>query len=218
MLRVERHADPKSVPSDTLRLAYDDRKKSRLRVWSEQRREVGIFLAWGTALREGDLLAANSGEVLVVRAAAEPLSEVRTRDWHLLTRAAYHLGNRHVALQIEPGILRYQRDHVLDEMVQQLGLVVEAVEAPFEPEGGAYAGGVAHAHAHENDYVHADDDVHEQREHEHPHAHRSSARELVPVYGHSHHAHEAERAGPRASTPGDSESNLEDLLHRLRNP
>src|SRR5438128_1839149 len=141
MLRIERRAQAESEPSDTLRLAYDDRKKSRLRVWSELRREVGIFLPWGSVLREGDLLAANSGEVLIVRAAPEPLSEVRTRDWHLLTRAAYHLGNRHVPLQIEPGILRYQRDHVLDEMLGQLGLVVGVVEAPFEPEGGAYSAG-----------------------------------------------------------------------------
>jgi urease accessory protein len=200
MLRVERRAEPGSVPSDTLRLAYDDRKKSRLRVWSEARREVGIFLAWGTALRDGDLLAATSGEVLVVRAAAEPLSEVRTRDWHLLTRAAYHLGNRHVPLQIEPGILRFQRDHVLDEMVLQLGLVVEGVEAPFEPEAGAYAGG---GHGHEDAHVHA------------------SARQLVPAHSHSHShadAHQTEGTRPRASTPGLTESNLEDLLHRLRNP
>jgi urease accessory protein len=128
-----------------------------MRVWSEQRREVGIFLAWGSVLRDGDLLAANSGEVILVRAAPEPLSEVRTRDWHLLTRAAYHLGNRHVPLQIEPGILRYQHDHVLDEMLEQLGLPVLAVEAPFEPEAGAYSGG-GHSHSPAESDSHADDD------------------------------------------------------------
>lgn len=169
MLRVERHAPPSSEPNDTLRLVYDDRKKSRLRVWSEQRREVGIFLAWGSVLRDGDLLFANSGEVLIVRSAPEPLSEVRTRDWHLITRAAYHLGNRHVPLQIEPGILRYQRDHVLDEMVEQLGLAVLAVEAPFEPEAGAYSAG----HSRENDLgnVNVNDHV-AGHDHDHAHGHR----------------------------------------------
>jgi urease accessory protein len=184
MLRVERHAPPSSEPSDTLRLAYDDRKKSRLRTWSEQRREVGIFLAWGSVLREGDLLAANSGEVLVVRAAPEPLSEVRTRDWHLLTRAAYHLGNRHVPLQIEPGILRYQRDHVLDEMLEQLGLAVLAVEAPFEPEAGAYAGG-GHEHGgHE----------HGGHEHEHEHDHEPNGSGHANARAPAHHAPKGSRA------------------------
>jgi urease accessory protein len=170
MLRIERHAAPASEPCDTLRLAYDDRKKSRMRVWSELRREVGIFLAWGSVLRDGDLLEANSGEVLVVRAAPEPLSEVRTRDWHLLTRAAYHLGNRHVPLQIEPGILRYQHDHVLDEMLEQMGLRVLAVQAPFEPEAGAYSGGHAHGHADGEESVHEHAHAHE-HEHEHEHEH-----------------------------------------------
>lgn len=153
MLRIERRAPGGSEPVDTLRLAFDDRKKSRLRVWSEMRREVGIFLPWGSVLRDGELLVANSGEVLVVRAAPEPLSEARSRDSHLITRAAYHLGNRHVPLQIEPGILRWQRDHVLDEMVEGLGLDVRAVEAPFEPEAGAYSGG-GHSHSHREGELH----------------------------------------------------------------
>lgn len=181
MLRVERYAEPNSVPSDTLKLSYDDRRKSRLRVWSELQREVGILLAWGSVLRDGDLLAANSGEVLLVRAAPEPLSEVRTRDWHLLTRAAYHLGNRHVPLQIEPGILRYQHDHVLDEMLVGLGLSVSVVEAPFEPERGAYARGSAHGHDHEDAHAHGHED-------EHAHGHED---EHVHVHGRGHHRSDA---------------------------
>lgn len=171
MLRIEGRAPESSEPADTLRLVYDDRKKSRLRVWSEQRREVGIFLPWGSVLRDGDLLAAVSGEVLVVRAAPETLSEARSRDAHLITRAAYHLGNRHVPLQIEPGILRWQHDHVLDEMVEQLGLEVLVVEAPFEPEAGAYSGG-GHSHSQDEDedghghgHGHEDEDGHGRHRH-----------------------------------------------------
>jgi urease accessory protein len=191
MLRIERRAKAESEPSDTLRLAYDDRKKSRMRVWSELRKEVGIFLPWGSVLREGDLLVANSGEVLIVRAAPEPLSEVRTRDWHLITRAAYHLGNRHVPLQIEPGILRYQRDHVLDEMLEQMGLSVLAVDGPFEPEAGAYAGGHSHSHGERaSEDVHVDQDVHEDEDvhgNEDAHAHGN---EDGHEHGHDHsHGH-----------------------------
>ncbi|HKP64406.1 MAG TPA: urease accessory protein UreE [Polyangiales bacterium] len=161
MLRVESRAEPNSTPTDTLRLVYDDRKKSRVRVWSELGREVAVLLSRGSALRDGDLLAANSGEVLLVRAKPETVSEAWSSDWALLTRAAYHLGNRHVALQIEPGVLRYQHDHVLDGMLEGMGLGVRVVERAFEPEGGAYgAAGSAHGHGHKHEHEH---------EHEHEH-------------------------------------------------
>jgi urease accessory protein len=222
MLRIERRAEPESEPSDTLRLAYDDRKKSRMRVWSEQRREVGIFLPWGSVLRDRDLLAANSGEVLLVRAAAEPLSEVRTRDWHLLTRAAYHLGNRHVPLQIQPGILRYQRDHVLDEMLEQMGLPVLAVEAPFEPEAGAYAGGHSHAHADadERDAAHTHAAESRQGGHEVSHTHAGEApHSHGAVGGHTHggeawHSHGREIHKHEASDAhGHEAASLRDHTH-----
>ena len=151
MLRVERRADPNSVPGDTLRLAYDERKKSRLRVQTEAGIEVAIVLERGSTLKDGDLLAADGGKVIVVRAAAEKVSEVRADSALALTRAAYHLGNRHVALQVLPECLRYQHDHVLDEMVVGLGLTVSVTHAPFEPEGGAY--GHAHGTAGEHDHV-----------------------------------------------------------------
>jgi urease accessory protein len=166
MLRVERRAEVDSTPTDTLRLAYDERKRSRLRVWSELGREVAVLLSRGSALRDGDLLAANSGEVLLVRAKPETVSEAWSSDWGLLTRAAYHLGNRHVALQIEPGVLRYQHDHVLDEMVGGMGLLVRVVERAFEPEGGAYAlgeSGQGHGHVHEREHEHEHEHEHEGR-------------------------------------------------------
>jgi urease accessory protein len=151
MLRVERRVQ-EGTPTDVLSLPYDERKKSRLRARAESGREVAIVLERGSSLRNGDLLAAESGEVLLVRAAAESVSDVTGADAVLLARAAYHLGNRHVPLQIERGALRYQHDHVLDEMVRALGLVVTPRMAAFEPEGGAYAGGHSHGHSHSHSH------------------------------------------------------------------
>jgi urease accessory protein len=141
MLRVERRATT-GAASDVLSLPYDQRKRSRLLARTEKGREVAIVLARGSVLRDGDLLAADSGEVLLVRAAAEAVSDATSPDPRLLARAAYHLGNRHVPLQIELAALRYQHDHVLDDMLRELGLAVTARTAAFEPEGGAYS----HAH------------------------------------------------------------------------
>jgi urease accessory protein len=109
-------------------------------------REAGLFLPRGCNLRDGDCLIAEDGSAVQVRAAAETVSEVRCDDPLQLARACYHLGNRHVALQIEPGLLSYQHDHVLDEMVQGLGLSVCVKQAPFEPEPGAYGGQTHHSH------------------------------------------------------------------------
>jgi urease accessory protein len=110
-------------------------------------REAGVFLARGDRLRHGDLLASNDGLVVRVEAAPERLSIVVSSDPNQLARACYHLGNRHVALQIEPGRLRYLHDHVLDDMMCGLGLAVTVEDGPFEPEPGAY-GGPAQAHGH----------------------------------------------------------------------
>jgi len=99
----------------------------------------------GQVLRGGDLLLASDGRVIQVEAASETVSTVRSAEPGLLARAAYHLGNRHVALQIGAGWLRYGHDHVLDEMVRGLGLPVTVEQAPFEPEAGAYHGGHEHS-------------------------------------------------------------------------
>ncbi len=113
-------------------------------------REAGIFLERGDALRDGDCLISDDGLVVQVKAAAELVSTATCADPLLLARACYHLGNRHVALQIEPGRLRYLHDHVLDDLVRGLGLEVTVEDAPFEPEPGAY-GGHAHGHGHNHD-------------------------------------------------------------------
>jgi urease accessory protein len=166
MLRVERRIQ-KGTPTDVLSLPYDDRKKSRLRARSERGYDLAIVLERGSSLRDGDLLVAENGEIFVVRAAAEAVSDATTADALLLAKAAYHLGNRHVPLQIELAALRYQQDHVLDEMVQALGLQVTLRTAAFEPESGAYHGtGGLHSHSQASSHNH--DHGHE---HDHGHGH-----------------------------------------------
>jgi urease accessory protein len=133
-----------SRPADVeLVLPFQLRTKSRLRTALDDGEEVAIVLNRGSVLRGGELLLAADGRVVKVVAAPEVVSTVTSTDPLALMRAAYHLGNRHVALQIGPQCLRYQHDHVLDEMVCGLGLKVKVEQAPFEPEAGAYGG---HSH------------------------------------------------------------------------
>jgi urease accessory protein len=128
-----------------LTLPFELRSKSRLRTVLSTGEEAGVVLERGSVLRGGDLLLADDGRVIEIVAAAEQVSTVRASDAWSLARAAYHLGNRHVALQVGPDWLRYLHDHVLDEMVRGLGFTVILEEAPFEPEAGAYG---AHGHSH----------------------------------------------------------------------
>ncbi len=128
-----------ALPAETtLTLPFELRQKSRLRTWLDNGVDVGLFLPRGTVLRGGDRLRTTTGLVIEVHAAPERVSTVRTEDSRLLARAAYHLGNRHVPLQIDASWLRYLHDHVLDRMVRELGLDVICEQAPFEPEAGAH--------------------------------------------------------------------------------
>jgi urease accessory protein len=131
-------------------LPIDIRVKSRARVTLNDGREAGLMLPRGLLLRGGDLLATEDGsEVVEVIAAPESVSVVRCTDPWLLARACYHLGNRHVPLQVMPGEVRYHHDHVLDDMLRQFGLEVTFAHLPFEPEAGAYASeSHGHSHAH----------------------------------------------------------------------
>ncbi len=153
MLELIRRVDGGEAVT-TLTLPLEKRIRSRLRVTLDDGAEAGVFLGRGQVLRDGDLLAAADGTTVRVRAAAEPVSEVRCDDPLLLARACYHLGNRHMSVQIAEGLLRYPHDHVLDDMLRGLGLEPRLVEAPFEPEPGAYGGG--HGHSHRSDHAHAD--------------------------------------------------------------
>lgn len=139
-------ADDIRASDVTLTLPFDLRQKSRLRAHLDDGREVGLILERGHVLRQGDRLLADDGTVVTVVAADEEVSTVHAPDVLALTRAAYHLGNRHVPLQVADDWLRYRHDHVLDDMVRGLGLIVTVELAPFEPEAGAY--GPAHGHDH----------------------------------------------------------------------
>jgi urease accessory protein len=150
-LKLDKSTDHPHAAERRLRLNYGERSKSRSRQFLDNGEEVGLFLERGTVLRDGDLLLADDGRVVEVLASEESVSTVHTTDALLLARACYHLGNRHVALQIGSGWLRYQHDHVLDDMLRGFGLEVRVELAPFEPEGGAY---VSHAHANSHTHSH----------------------------------------------------------------
>ena len=146
------HAHPSTA---SVTLPIDVRVKSRARVVLDDGRDAGLILPRGLLLRGGDLLTSEDGrEVVEVIAAAEPLSVVRCADPFLLARACYHLGNRHVPLQILPGELRYHHDHVLDEMLHLFDLEVTFARLPFEPEAGAYAS-EGHSHSHSHSHAHS---------------------------------------------------------------
>jgi urease accessory protein len=134
------------APFTKLVLPFDQRQKSRLRAKLANGEEAGLILDRGAILRGGDCLLTEDGRVVEVVAALEELSCVRCDDPRQLARASYHLGNRHVSLQIGEGWLRYRHDHVLDDMLRGLGLTVTIESAPFEPEAGAYGGGHGHGH------------------------------------------------------------------------
>ena len=131
---------------DTLVLPFEQRQKARQRARLTSGLEVGIQLPRGTVLRGGDCLRSPTGVVVEVIAALEGVSTVRSPIVRELACAAYHIGNRHVALQVGDGWLRYSSDHVLDAMVEGFGLDVVHERQPFEPEAGAYSNGHGHAH------------------------------------------------------------------------
>jgi urease accessory protein len=135
----------------TLTLTYDQRQKSRLRVMLSNGWEAGIMLKRGSVIRHGDFLRSTDGLMVQIRAAEEEVAIASTADALLLAKACYHLGNRHVPLQIEYDCVSFQRDHVLEEMVQKLGLEVKQVTTAFEPESGAYSEGHSHDNHHHHD-------------------------------------------------------------------
>jgi len=139
-----RSPSPHSEARGLLELPFEQRQKSRLRARLPSGEEVALALPRGGVLRGGDLLLASDGRVIEVRARPERLLHVECDSPHELAAAAYHLGNRHVPVQIGAACLRLVADHVLERMLKGLGARVTAVEAPFEPEAGAYAG---HPHA-----------------------------------------------------------------------
>lgn len=160
----------------TLSLDWDVRQKSRFDATDSQGRHLGIFLPRGTAVRGGDVLVAEDGSLVRVEAAPQPVLVVRTCAEHGtpfdLLRAAYHLGNRHVQLELRPDHLKLEPDHVLADMLRQMHLIVTEEQAAFEPEGGAYqAGGHGHDHSHGHEGHDHGHGAHDHAPHGHDHAH-----------------------------------------------
>jgi urease accessory protein len=136
----------------SVELDWDVRQKSRFDAVDSAERALGVFLPRGTVVRGGDVLVAEDGSLVVVKAAPQPVLVVRACAEHGspfdLLRAAYHLGNRHVALELKPDHLKLEPDHVLAQMLRAMHLEVSEELAAFEPEAGAYAGGGHHGHDH----------------------------------------------------------------------
>lgn len=186
------------APADTVVLDFDNRHRRRMTMTGTRGLAFLLDLEKAVALRGGDALVLEDGRFIEVVAAPEPLAEVRCKDPAHLVRVAWHLGNRHLPTQIMAKGLRIRRDHVIEAMVTGLGARVIEIEAPFDPEGGAYAE-AAHAHSLEAaSRQHAAHDHsshgHSSRghgEHQHDHAHHHHDEDCDHDHGHGHsHAHE----------------------------
>ncbi|MDB5965464.1 MAG: urease accessory protein UreE [Polaromonas sp.] len=151
----------------SVELDWDVRQKSRFEAMDSLGRRLGVFLPRGSMARGGDVLVAEDGSMVKVLAAPQPVLRITHCPDHGtafdLTRAAYHLGNRHVPIELQPDHLKIEPDHVLADMLRAMHLIVRAVQEPFEPEGGAYsAGGHGHrpaagtpaSHDHDHDHGH----------------------------------------------------------------
>jgi urease accessory protein len=158
------------APADTVVLDFDDRHRRRMAMTGTRGLEFLLDLENAVALRGGDALVLDDDRLIEVVAAPEPLFEIRCNDPHHLIRIAWHLGNRHLPTQIIGKGLRIRRDHVIEAMVKGLGARVIEIEAPFDPEGGAYAG-TGHGHAQEGHTDHAahDHSSHDHGDHRHHH-------------------------------------------------
>lgn len=146
MLRIEQHLAGDTDPQLQLVLTYDQRQKCRFTAVLSSGEAVAMALPRGGVLRDGDILLVDDGRAVRVVAATERLLRITASNPQALTRAAYHLGNRHTALQVGTDFLQLPSDHVLADMLQRLGTTVTEVVAAFEPESGAYSGGHHHQH------------------------------------------------------------------------
>jgi urease accessory protein len=166
--------------ASTVELDWDVRQKSRFAATDSAGRELGVFLPRGTLVRGGDVLVAEDGSMVRVVAAPQPVLVITHCANHGtafdLTRAAYHLGNRHVPIELQPDHLKIEPDHVLADMLRAMHLIVTAQDLPFEPEGGAYAAGHGGGHPHPGGDGH-------RRDHDHDHGHGHSPTHSPAVTG-----------------------------------
>jgi urease accessory protein len=165
------------APADTVVLDFDARYRRRVAMSGVGGLEFLLDLSEATMLRGGDGLRLEDGRVVEVVAEPEPLAEIRAADPLALTRVAWHLGNRHLPTEMTPKALRIRRDPVIEAMAEGLGARVIALEAPFNPEGGAYVkadGGAEHSHhhhGHDHDHDHGGRHAHDHHDHDHHHGH-----------------------------------------------
>lgn len=170
----------------TVELDWDVRQKSRFDATDSAGRAFGAFLPRGTVVRGGDVLVVEDGSLIRVLAAPQPVMVIRHCPHHGtpfdLIRAAYHLGNRHVPIELRSDHLKIEPDHVLGQMLERMHLIVSTVNEPFEPESGAYAAGTAAGHAHGHEDGHGHNHGHDHG-HQHGHGHGHD-------HGHNHgHVH-----------------------------
>ncbi|MFH1341607.1 MAG: urease accessory protein UreE [Pseudomonadota bacterium] len=187
--RVQGQNSWKVAPADTVVLDFDDRHRRRMAMTGTRGLEFLLDLENAVALRGGDALVLEDGRLVEVVAAPEPLIEIRCTDPQHLVRVGWHLGNRHLPTQIMAKGLRIRRDHVIEAMVKGLGARVIEIEAPFDPEGGAYAGG---GHAHSPAHA-AEADPHDHSSHDHGHHHDDHHHDEHCDHDHHHghsHAHD----------------------------
>jgi urease accessory protein len=141
-----------SAPIDEVLIDFDRRHRRRIVLTTQTGLELLIDFPQAVRLRDGDGLALENGGIVRVRARPEALLEIHAHDDGELVRIAWHLGNRHLPVQLLGDRIRIRADHVIQDMVEGLGGHVEAIEAPFDPEAGAYAPGLGHQHDHDHDH------------------------------------------------------------------
>src|SRR5665811_398190 len=169
-------------PADTVVLDFDDRHRRRMAMTGTRGLEFLLDLENAVALRGGDALVLDDDRLIEVVAAPEPQTEIRCNDPLAMIWVAWHLGNRHLPTQIMAKGLRIRRDHVIEAMVKGLGARVIEIEAPFDPEGGAYAEAF-HAHGEAGSHAHAEASSHASHDHGHDHGHDDH-------HHHDHHHHD----------------------------
>ncbi len=166
---------PDMIADQSVVLTHEQRDRGRLRLQSEKGVEVRVFLERGKPLLLGEKLRSQCGKIIEVKGAEEEVTYAHCHDWFTFSRACYHLGNRHVKMQIGELWLQMTPDHVLEEMLQLLGLTVERRQAVLVPESGAYSQGLGlghtHSHSHNHDHAHSGATHNHSHEHEHGSSH-----------------------------------------------
>jgi urease accessory protein len=184
-----------ATPADTIVLDYEGRHRRRVAMTGTRGTEFLLDLPEAVALRGGDALILEDGRLIEIVAAPEALAEIRCADPRQLARVAYHIGNRHAQAEILANRIRVRRDHVLEDMVRGLGAKVAHIEAPFEPDTGAYeAPEATHSHSHKgHSHDHHGHDHHGHDHHNHDHKGHDHGHDHKHAHGkheHGHHAHD----------------------------